>query len=208
MCPGGFIVPASTEPSGLVVNGMSLSRRSSRYANSGLVVSVEPDDVARAGLDGARGGIALQRKLERAALQAGGGKLRAPATRATDFVQGRASSTVPATSYLPGLCAADVAAVLDCTGLAIAARIKTALRAFERSMPGYLTEEAVLVGVESRTSSPVRVPRHPETLQSLDLEGLYPAGEGAGYAGGIMSAAMDGMRIARRIAAGSLAHSV
>jgi uncharacterized FAD-dependent dehydrogenase len=201
MCPGGFIVPASTEPEGLVVNGMSLSRRSSRYANSGLVVSVEPLDVARAGFAGATGGLQLQRKLERAAFEAGGGKLRAPATRATDFALGRASGTVPASSYLPGLHAADVAQVLDATGLPIAARIRSALRAFDRRMPGYFTEDAVLVGVESRTSSPVRVLRHPETLQSSELAGLYPAGEGAGYAGGIMSAAMDGMRIARQIAA-------
>jgi uncharacterized FAD-dependent dehydrogenase len=200
MCPGGFIVPASTEPQGLVVNGMSLSRRSSRYANSGLVVSVEPLDVARAGFAGATGGLLLQRKLERAAFDAGGGKLRAPATRATDFALGRASGAVPASSYLPGLNAADVAEVLDATGLPIAARIRSALRAFDRRMPGYFTEEAVLVGVESRTSSPVRVLRHPETLQSPELAGLYPAGEGAGYAGGIMSAAMDGMRIAKQIA--------
>jgi len=200
MCPGGFIVPASTVPGGLVVNGMSLSRRSSRYANSGLVVSVEPDDVARAGFAGVLGGVELQRKLEAAAFAAGGGMLRAPATRATDFALGRGSSSVPASSYLPGLHATDVGEVLDATGLPIASRIRRALRAFERRMRGYLTEEAVLVGVESRTSSPVRIPRDPQTLESPDLAGLYPAGEGAGHAGGIMSAAMDGMRIAQRIA--------
>jgi hypothetical protein len=200
MCPGGFIVPASTLPGGLVVNGMSLSRRSSRYANSGLVVAVEPEDVARAGCVGVLGGVELQRKLESAAFTAGGGKLRAPATRATDFAAGRGSSTVPASSYLPGLHACNVAEVLDATGLPIASCIRRALRAFDRRMRGYLSEDAVLVGVESRTSSPVRVPRDPETLQSPDVAGLYPAGEGAGHAGGIMSAAMDGMRIAQRIA--------
>lgn len=201
MCPGGFIVPASTVPGGLVVNGMSLSRRASRFANSGLVVAIEPDDVARAGFSGVMGGIELQRALERAAFAAGGGMLRAPGTRATDFAQGRGSTTLPASSYLPGLHATDVAEVLDATGLPIASRIRRALRAFDRRMRGYLTEEAVLVGVESRTSSPLRIPREPERLESPDIAGLYPAGEGAGYAGGIMSAAMDGIRIAQRIAA-------
>ncbi len=200
MCPGGFIVPASTLPGGVVVNGMSLSRRSSRYANSGLVVALEPGELAAAGFGGPLGGIALQRKLEQAAFAAGGGMLRAPATRVTDFVAGRGSSTVPGSSYLPGLQAGDVAEVLDCAGLALAAPLRQALRAFEARMRGYLTEEAVLVGVESRTSAPLRVLRHPDTLEAPDLAGLFPAGEGAGYAGGIMSAAMDGVRIARRIA--------
>jgi hypothetical protein len=200
MCPGGFIVPASTQPGGLVVNGMSLSRRSSHYANSGLVVGVEPHDVTRAGFSGLLGGIALQRRLESVAFDAGGGKSRAPATRVTDFVAKRASSTLPASSYVPGLTATNVGDVLDSLGLPIASRLRRALQVFDRKMRGYLTEEAILVGVESRTSSPVRVPRDPDTLQSPDLGGLYPAGEGAGYAGGIMSAAMDGMRIARQIA--------
>jgi uncharacterized FAD-dependent dehydrogenase len=201
MCPGGFIVPAATEPGALVVNGMSLSKRSSRYANSGLVVGVEPSDVERAGYRGPLGGVELQRALERTAFEAGGGKLVAPATRATDFIAGRASSTLPKSSYLPGLCATDVADVLDSIGLPFAARLRRALSHFDRSMRGYVTAEAVLIGVESRTSSPVRVPRDPETLQSPDIAGLYPTGEGAGFAGGIMSAAMDGMRVARQIVA-------
>jgi hypothetical protein len=201
MCPGGFIVPASTEAGGLVVNGMSLSRRNSPYANSGLVVGVELGDLAQAGFRGALGGIELQRRLERAAFAAGGGMLRAPATRATDFVAGRGSSTVPKSSYIPGLTAVNVGEVLDEAGIPFAKRLRSALRAFDRRLRGYLTEEAVLVGVESRTSSPVRIPRHPESLESPDLGGLYPAGEGAGYAGGIMSAAMDGIRIAEKIAA-------
>ncbi|MFI5307624.1 MAG: NAD(P)/FAD-dependent oxidoreductase, partial [Polyangiales bacterium] len=201
MCPGGFIVPAATQPGGLVVNGMSLSRRSSRYANSGLVVAIEPADVIAAGFAGVRGGIALQHALEQAAFAAGGGGFRAPATRATDFVAGRGSSNVPASSYLPGLNAGNLAEVLDGVGLQLSDKMRRAVRAFDRRMHGYLSEEAVLVGVESRTSSPVRIPRDAETLQALDLGGLFPAGEGAGYAGGIMSAAMDGMRIARQIAA-------
>lgn len=199
MCPGGFIVPAATEPDGLVVNGMSLSRRDSRFANSGLVVGVEVEDLERAGFRGPLAGVALQRAIERAAATAGGGMLKAPATRATDFVQRRSSSTLPKSSYIPGISAADVGEVLDVAGVAFAERLRAALRAFDRRLRGYLTDEAVLVGVESRTSSPVRVPRHTETLESLDIPKLYPAGEGAGYAGGIMSAAMDGVRVAEQI---------
>lgn len=201
MCPGGWIVPASTEPGGLVVNGMSLTRRDSPFANSGLVVSVEPGDVEAAGFRGPLGGIALQRRIEAAAFTAGGGEMRAPATRATDFVAGRGSGTVPESSYIPGLVATDVAEVLDATGLRFSDRIRDALRGFDRRMRGYLTEEAVLVGVESRTSAPLRVPRSHDTLESPDLAGLYPCAEGAGYAGGIVSAALDGIRIARQVRA-------
>lgn len=201
MCPGGWIVPASTEPDGVVVNGMSLSRRDSPYANSGLVVSVELADLDRLGLPRPLGGVELQARLERAAALAGGGQLRAPATRATDFVRGRASSTVPATSYQPGLDATNVGEVLDSIGVPLAARLREALPVFDRQMRGYLSEEAVLVGVESRTSSPVRVPRDNERLESPDVAGLYPCGEGAGYAGGIVSAALDGIRVARAIIA-------
>jgi uncharacterized FAD-dependent dehydrogenase len=201
MCPGGFIVPAATEPEGLVLNGMSLSRRASRFANSGLVVAIEPEDVERASFAGPLGGVELQRRIERAALVAGGSTLAAPATRAPDFLRGRASSSVPISSYQPGLTACDVTEVLDAAGLQLSVRLRAALERFARRMPGYGSEEAVLAGVESRTSSPVRVPRDPDTLQSTELPGLYPAGEGAGYAGGIVSAALDGMRVARAIAA-------
>jgi uncharacterized FAD-dependent dehydrogenase len=200
MCPGGFIVPASTQPDGLVVNGMSLSRRSSHYANSGLVVGVEPEDANRAGFSGVFAGHSLQRALEQAAFAAGGGMLRAPATRASDFFAGRGSSSLPSSSYLPGLTPSDLREVLEVSGSGLYERLRGALRAFDRRMRGYLTEEAVLVGVESRTSSPLRILRDPESLQAPGLAGLYPAGEGAGYAGGIMSAAMDGVRIASLIA--------
>lgn len=196
MCPGGWIVPAATEPDGVVVNGMSLSRRDSPYANSGLVIAMEPGDIP--GDDPLRG-VALQRALEQAAAVSGGGRLRAPAQRATDFVRGCVSSTLPATSYQPGLAAADLGALLGSTGFPLAERLADALRNFDRSMRGYLTEDAVLVGVESRTSSPVRVMRDPASLQAPELPGLYPCGEGAGYAGGIASAALDGMRVARAI---------
>jgi uncharacterized FAD-dependent dehydrogenase len=201
MCPGGWIVPAATSAGELVVNGMSLRRRDSPFANSGLVVGVEPRDWEALGLRGALGGVELQRRVERAAFAAGGGALRAPATRATDFAAGRASTTVPDSSYIPGIVAGSVADVLDASGLPLSERIRRALSVFDRTMRGYLTAEAVLVGVESRTSSPVRIPRHAETLESLDIAGLYPAGEGAGHAGGIVSAALDGLRIAERVAA-------
>lgn len=200
MCPGGWVVPASTEDDAVVVNGMSLARRDSPFANSGLVVAVEVEDLAEAGLSGPRAGLDLQRRLESLAFSAGGGHQRAPATRVTDFVRTRGSTSVPTTSYRPGLTAGNLAEVLDASGLKLADRIRTALKAFDRRMQGYLTEEAVLIGVESRTSSPVRVPRDPESLQSPDVRGLYPCGEGAGYAGGIVSAAVDGMRVARKIA--------
>jgi uncharacterized FAD-dependent dehydrogenase len=199
LCPGGFIVPAATEVDGLVVNGMSLSRRDSPYANSGLVVSVEPEDLERAGYGGPLGGIAYQRTIERAAKLAGGGTLRAPATRAADFVKRRASSTTPETSYQPGLFGTDLREVLDSGGVMLSAQLQRALALFDKRMRGYASDEAVLVGVESRTSSPVRVPREAGTLQSPDMAGLYPTGEGAGYAGGIVSAALDGIRVARAI---------
>jgi uncharacterized FAD-dependent dehydrogenase len=200
MCPGGWIVPAATSPGELVVNGMSLRRRDSPFANSGLVVGVEPRDWEAIGLRGPLGGVELQRRVERAAFEAGGGALRAPAARATDFANRRPSSTVPESSYIPGIVASDIAAVLDASGLDLSARLRRALHDFDRTMRGYLTDDAVLVGVESRTSSPVRVPRHAETLESPDVSGLYPAGEGAGHAGGIVSAALDGMRVAEQIA--------
>jgi uncharacterized FAD-dependent dehydrogenase len=133
--------------------------------------------------------------------------LRAPATRATEFVAGRASTTVPRSSYVPGITASDVATLLDSCGLAFSERLRTALRVFDGRMRGYVTEDAVLVGVETRTSSPVRVARDPETLESPAVSGLYPAGEGAGYAGGIVSAALDGMRVAERVTRRSRARS-
>ncbi len=201
MCPGGWVVPASTEEGALVVNGMSLSRRDSPYANSGLVVSVELADLEALGLRGPRAGVELQARVEEAAWKAGGGALVAPATRVTDFLDKRGSSTVPASSYLPGVASADVAEVLDASGLRFADRLREALRAFGRNLRGYVTDEAILIATESRTSSPVRVPRDPETLEAPELGGLYPCGEGAGYAGGIVSAALDGMRVARAVEA-------
>ena len=202
MCPGGWIVPAATEPDGLVVNGMSLSRRDSPYANSGMVVSIEVEDARRAGFDGPLAGLQLQRAIERRGFEAGGGAQRAPATRLTDFLAGRSSASVPDSSYVPGLTPGNLADVLDSTGLPIASRLREGLAVFGRKMPGFVSQEAVLVGVESRTSCPVRIPRDPGSLESPDVAGLYPCGEGAGYAGGIVSAALDGIRVARVIAHG------
>ncbi len=200
MCPGGWVVPAATASGELVVNGMSLSRRDSPYANSGLVVGVEPSDWQHAGFSGPLAGVQLQRQLEQAAFTAGGGALVAPAARASDFLAERASSTLPASSYIPGLIGADLALVLDSVGIGLSGRLRAALARFARSMPGYASEEAVLIGVESRTSSPVRVPRDARTLASPQIDNLYPAGEGGGYAGGIVSAALDGMRVASVLA--------
>jgi uncharacterized FAD-dependent dehydrogenase len=200
MCPGGFVVPAMTEPGSIVVNGMSLSKRNSRYANSGLVVGIEPEQFEQAGFHGVTGGLQLQDAVERAAFQAGDAMLRAPATRLVDFMAGRGSSTVPKSSYIPGLIAADVAEVLAAAKLELHRHLKRALKDIARSMPQYLSEEAVLIGVESRTSSPVRVHRDPQTTMSTRIAGLFPCGEGAGHAGGIISAALDGVRVASGIA--------
>lgn len=199
MCPGGWIVPASTETGALVVNGMSLSKRDSPFANSGLVVSVQPEDWQAIGLDGPLGGVTLQRRMEEAAWQAGGGGLVAPAVRVTDFVDQKVSQSLPKTSYVPGVVPADMDAVIDACGLPIAGRLRRALDRFDSKMRGYVSENAVMVGVESRTSAPVRILRDRETLESDSTPGLYPCGEGAGYAGGIVSAAMDGMRVARAL---------
>lgn len=200
MCPGGFIVPAATENDEVVVNGMSLSLRDSPFANSGLVVGVEPEDLeAYRAEHGVLSGLALQRELEVAAKEAGGGGQRAPAQRVPDFLAGRMSEDLPESSYRPGLTPARLDALLPPW---VVRRLKQGLSGFGRRMPGYVTKEAVLVGFETRTSSPVRIPRDPETLQHPEVAGLVPCGEGAGFAGGIVSAALDGYRCAGAIAAG------
>jgi uncharacterized protein len=199
MCPGGWIVPASTNQRELVVNGMSLSRRDSPFANSGLVVAVSIKDLMDLKLTNPLGGLELQARLESTAMNAGGGALVAPACRVTDFMAHTISQDLPDTSYIPGIRPADIHEVLASTNLPLAQRLKEAIVQFNRLMPGYISPEAILVGVESRTSSPVRVVRDPENLCS-NILGLYPCGEGAGYAGGIVSAAMDGMNVATAIA--------
>ena len=194
MCPGGFIVPAMTDAAQSVVNGMSPSGRNSRWANSGLVTEVRPEDYAFLMEEhGALAGLVFQQQLEEAARQNGGDKQIAPAQRVSDFVAGRASSSLPATSYIPGL----VSSRLDkWMPEFMASALRKGIASFDRKMRGYVTPDAIVVGVESRTSTPVRIPRDGETLMHPELKGLFPAGEGAGYAGGIVSAALDGERVA------------
>lgn len=198
MCPGGFIVPAATEPGGQVVNGWSPSSRGGRFANSGFVTEVGPAQLAAAGLDPGDvfAGVQLQRRLERAAFEAGGGAYVAPAQRVDDFVAGRASSVLPRCSYPRGLAAARLDELLG--GLAIP--LREALRRIGERMPGFVSSEAVAVGVESRTSAPVRTERDRQSCESPGMQGLFPCGEGAGFAGGIMSAALDGIRVADSVA--------
>ncbi len=195
MCPGGHIVPAATQNGQVVVNGMSLSRRDSPFANAGFVVSVDPDDsLSYEAEHGVLSGIAYQQALEIATAQAGGGQQKAPAQRVLDFLAGRVSSTLPATTYEPGIQPWDLHSLLS---EQITSRMKEGLSFFERKIRGFAGEEALLIGCETRTSSPVRIPRVAVKLEHPDLEGLYPCGEGAGYAGGIVSAALDGMRCAQ-----------
>ncbi len=196
MCPGGIIAPASTSPGEVVVNGWSPSKRNNPYANSGMVVSVGNDDFKAYARFGPLAGMHYQAEVEQKAFAAGGGQLKAPAQRVTDFIRNKVSTTLPNCSYYPGLTSYDLREVLPSE---VHLRLREGLEAFGQKMRGYVTEEAVLVGVESRTSTPVRIPRN-VTLQHPQLKGLYPCGEGAGYAGGIMSAAMDGERCAEAIA--------
>jgi uncharacterized FAD-dependent dehydrogenase len=196
MCPGGFIVPAATSPGELVVNGMSPSRRDSKYANSGMVVAVELEDLPQYQKHGALAAMVFQAEVEQKAWEFGGKTQVAPAQRMVDFTQKKVSSSLLETSYQPGLNAVDMHEVLPDF---ISERLRQGLLAFGKKMKGYLTNEAQLIGVESRTSSPVRIPRDKETFEHPVIKGLFPCGEGAGYAGGIVSAAMDGERCAERL---------
>ena len=194
MCPGGFIVPAMTDAAQSVVNGMSPSGRNSRWANSGLVTEVRPEDYAfLMEQHGALAGLVFQQQLEEAARANGGDKQIAPAQRVSDFVAGRKSSSLPRTSYIPGLVSSRLDKWMPDF---MASALRKGIASFDRKMRGYVTPDAIVVGVESRTSTPVRIPRDGETLMHPELKGLFPAGEGAGYAGGIVSAALDGERVA------------
>ncbi len=194
MCPGGHIVPAGSEAGSCVVNGMSASHRNSPYANSGMVVQINPEDIE--GDDPLRG-LAFQEQLERMAFEHGGPQAQAPAQRLKDFVEGKASKDLPACSYLPGIVSSRLDEWLPAH---IGKRLQQGFRDFDKKYPGFLTNDAVIVGVESRSSSAVRIPRDPETLQSVSTPLLYPCGEGAGYAGGITSSALDGINAALKIA--------
>ena len=197
MCPGGFIVPAATAPGEVVVNGMSPSRRDSRFANSGIVAAVELSDLDLRQY-GPLAGLHFQQVLEQRACLAAGGTQRAPAQLLGDFLNRKTSATLLDTSYQPGLVSVPMDEVL---GPALAERLRQGFQNFGRKIPGYSTNAAQIVGVESRTSAPIRIPRDKATLQHPVVQGLFPCGEGAGYAGGIVSAAMDGERCAEAVAA-------
>ncbi|MEZ4995220.1 MAG: FAD-binding protein [Saprospiraceae bacterium] len=196
MCPGGLVVPAATAPGEIVVNGMSLSRRDSPYANSGTVVAVNPEDLEPYQQYGVFSALEFQKSVEQKLFQYGDGSQRAPAQRLTDFVQGKLSTQLSSSSYIPGLYPAPLHELLPA---GIARRLQQAVQVFGKKMKGYYSEEANVIGTESRTSSPVRIPRHADTYMHEDVDGLFPCGEGAGYAGGIISAAMDGQNVARAV---------
>lgn len=192
MCPGGFIVPAATAPGEVVVNGMSPSRRNSQFANSGIVVAVELEDIQQFAKYGDLAAMEFQAHIEQQAWLHGGQSQKAPAQRLVDFVDGKVSSMLNDSSYQPGL---NSIAMTDVLPEFISSRLQQGFKAFGKKMRGYYTNEAQIIGVESRTSSPVRIPRDPETLEHPEVKGLFPCGEGAGYAGGIASAAMDGEKV-------------
>ena len=197
MCPGGFIVPAMTDAAQSVVNGMSPSGRTSPYANSGMVTEVRPADFEHLRAEwGELAGLKFQQQFEELARQHGGEHQVAPAQRVADFVAGRPSAALPKTSYIPGIIPSRLDEWMPPF---IGEGLRRGIATFGRRMRGFVTNEAVVVGVESRTSSPVRVPRDPVTLMHPQTAGLFPAGEGAGYAGGIISAALDGERIAEAV---------
>jgi uncharacterized FAD-dependent dehydrogenase len=195
MCPGGEVVAAGTEPEGLTVNGMSYSHRSGRFGNAAVVVTVSPEDY---GGEGPLAGIDFQARLENAAYRAGRGGHVAPAQRVPDFLAGRPTKGSMETSYRRGTVGADLTRLLP---EGVVTMMQRALRSFGRQVRGYDGPEGVLIGLETRTSSPVRVLRDPQSYQSVSVEGLYPVGEGAGHAGGIMSSASDGLRAVERLEA-------
>jgi uncharacterized FAD-dependent dehydrogenase len=196
MCPGGIIAPCATAPGEVVTNGWSPSKRNNPFANSGIVVTIEPEDYQQYSAFGPLAGLQYQRALEQMAWMAGGKTQTAPAQRLHDFVMNKLSSDLPEASYQPGIKSAPLHELLPSE---IGKRLQIGFAEFGKKMRGYLSNDAVIVGVESRTSSPVRIPRDPQTLQHPQISGLYPCGEGAGYAGGIVSAAIDGQKCAAAI---------
>lgn len=196
MCPGGIIVPAATSPGEIVVNGMSLSKRNSPFANSGFVVETKSEDWQKYSRYQPFAALMLQEEIEQKSFELANQTQSAPAQRVTDFVAEKVSSTLPKCSYIPGLTSAPLHKELP---EFISLRLRKALFDFDRKMHGYYSEEAVLVGVETRTSSPIRIPRDRETLMHTEISGLFPCAEGAGYAGGIVSAAIDGENCAAAV---------
>ncbi len=196
MCPGGVIAPCATSPGEIVTNGWSSSRRARSTANSGIVVELKPEDFKPFEKYGPLAAMEFQRSIEQKAWEEGGKTQTAPAQRLRDFIKGDVSKDLPNTSYAPGITSVELGSVLPDL---IHKNLKEGFLQFDKSMRGYLTNEAVVHAPESRTSSPVKIPRNRETLEHVQIAGLYPCGEGAGYAGGIVSAAMDGMRCAKLI---------
>lgn len=200
MCPGGIIAPCATSPGEIVTNGWSPSKRNNPFANSGIVVTTEPEDLKDFQKYGVMAGLRYQMALEKIAWNAGGQTQTAPAQRLLDFVNNKMSATLPENSYQPGIISAPLHTLLP---EAIGKRLQIGFKEFGNKMRGYLSNEAVIVGVESRTSSPIRIPRDSNSLQHPQIKGLYPCGEGAGYAGGIVSAAIDGQKCANAVSISS-----
>jgi len=212
MCPGGFVIPAATGPKQIVVNGMSPASRGTQWSNSGMVVEIRPENLGALSSHGGKAigseadalaMMAFQEQLEKACWQQGNMRQTAPAQRMADFVNGRLSSDLPKSSYAPGLISSPLHFWLP---KPISKRLQEGFKTFGRQAHGFLTNEALMIAVETRTSSPVRIVRNPETLQHVTVEGLFPCGEGAGYAGGIVSAGVDGERCAEMCAAYMEAH--
>ncbi|MBJ7428989.1 MAG: FAD-dependent oxidoreductase [Bacteroidia bacterium] len=197
MCPGGIIAPAMTAPGEIVVNGWSPSKRNNPYANSGMVVSINAEDFKAFEKYGPLAGMYFQSMVEKNCFEQGNKTLQAPAQRMLDFVNNKTSNILPDSSYLPGTVSRNLSEILPSY---VAKSLQGAMKAFGKKMHGYLTNEAILLATESRTSSPVRIPRNKETFEHIQIKGLYPCAEGAGYAGGIVSAAMDGENCAKAIA--------
>ena len=196
MCPGGVVVTTPTEEGALCINGMSHAARSGRFANSAMVVTVTPDDFAKEGFHGGFAGVDFQRQCETRAFERGGGSFQAPSLRVTDYVARRVSQDLPDTSYRRGLITAPLDGIYPDY---VDASLREALAVFDRKLPGFISSEAKLIGVETRTASPIRIQRDKQTLQANGIEGLYPVGEGMGYGGGIASAALDGIRSAEAL---------
>lgn len=197
MCPGGIIIPASTNENELVLNGMSVSRRDSPFANAGLVTAVDERDWKEFNNYGVFAGIELQKSIEEKAFIIGGKAQRAPAQKLTDFVNGKFSSVLNKTSYIPGIISSKINEIFPPR---IVDRLRRAIIEFDKKLHGFLTESAQILAPETRTSSPIRISRDPETFMHVEIEGLFPLGEGAGYAGGIVSSAIDGENGAERVA--------
>lgn len=196
MCPGGFIVPATTSSDKLVINGMSPSNRNSKFANSGIVVEVKDEDLINFKEFGELAGLKFQQHIEQLAFINANKTQSAPAQRLTDFINRKFSNSLPETSYFPGLTSSELYNWLP---KSISKRLQVGFKVFDKKMKGFLTEQAIVLGVESRTSSPVRIPRSKETFQHEQVSGLFPCGEGAGYAGGIVSSAVDGQNSAIKV---------